>query len=219
MKLRIVLTILVCTIAGLIATSCGDDDPVAPPPLKDDDFKDLTQKDDVLFNLEWLFNEFNQSQYDKLLDDDFVFFFSDADFSSGRTPKQWTREYEIMAYKGFYDPNRAEKRVIDRSLVLTYADDAWTEIAPYDPVKYAGESWYLTTVEYDMAIMIDVSPEVTYVASNIQMEVTIRWDTDKGHYRMIGWKDGVGGLGSSVSGVDASVQKTTWGAVKVLCGN
>ena len=188
---KIIVLLAVVAVASSCILDPKESKPEGPPPPPVE-WPDLTQKDDILFSLEMLFNsEFNESQYDKLLDDDFVFFFSDADFSSGKTPEQWTRETEIQAYKGFYNPNRTEKRVIGRSLKLTYPDDNWTEITPDDPVQYPDESWFFQTVTYNMSVEIDEVPSLTLVANDIKLEVTIRWDPDKGHYRMIRWRDDV----------------------------
>jgi hypothetical protein len=161
-----------------------------PTPVVD--FKDLTEKDHILFNLQLVFNEFNSTEYDKMLDGDFINYFSEADFALGITPEQWDRATETRAYAGFFDPNRDKDRVINRSLKLTYPTDNWTEITPDDPVQYPDESWYFTSIRYDMSVEVDTEPQTTtYIANDIKLEVTIRWDEERGHYRMIRWRDDV----------------------------
>jgi hypothetical protein len=81
--------------------------------------------------------------------------------------------------------------VTSRSLKLTYPEDNWTEITPDDPVQYPDESWYVTIVTYDMSVTLDVEPELTLVANGLKVEIIIRWDDEKGHYRMIRWRDDV----------------------------
>jgi hypothetical protein len=159
-----------------------------PQPIR---FESLKEKDHTLINLELLFNEFNSTEYDRLLDDDFIFFFSDADFSSGKTPEQWNRVVETTSYANFYDKNRSENRVTSNTLNLTFAANNWTEITPEDQVTYPDESWYVSTVTYDMSVVLDTEPELTLVAQGLKAEITIHWDTDMEIYRIIRWRDDV----------------------------
>lgn len=212
--LRFFCIALVMFIAVGSIISCDPDkntitDPpvVLPEPLK--------EKDNTLFHLELLFNEYNLTEYDKLLDDDFVFSFSAADFSSGKTPEQWARVSETTAYNNFFDDTRSENRVSSRSLNLTYAADNWTEITPDDPITYPGESWYVTTVLYDMSIVLDTEPQLTLVANGLKAGITIRWAAGPGHWRIIRWRDDVDG-GRRLLTRNAAVEETTWGSIKVL---
>jgi hypothetical protein len=189
-----ILKIIVLLAILAVASSCILDPKKEPEdklPPAGATFEDLKEKDDTLVNLELLFNEYNSSEYDRLLDGDFLFFFSDADFSSGKTPDQWGREVETRSYGNFYDKNRSENRVTSNTLNLTYAADNWTEITPDDQVTYPDESWYVSTVTYDMSVVLDTEPELTLVANGLKAEITIRWDTDKEHYRIIRWRDDV----------------------------
>ena len=62
-------------------------------------FETLKEKDHTLVNLELLFNEFNSSEYDRLLDSDFTFFFSDADFSSANLTDADFSQYRVIKRK------------------------------------------------------------------------------------------------------------------------
>lgn len=189
--LRLFCMALVTVLAIGSVISCDSDEPIlADPPVIEPPF-DLTQKDRVLVGLELLFNEFNSTEYQRLLDDDFVFFFSDADYSSGRTPEKWDQATELVSYNNFFDPARSTNRVLSRSLALTYAVDNWTEITPDDPVTFPGESWYVATILYNMSVVLDTEPELTLVANGLKEEITIRWSEDHGHWRIIRWRDDV----------------------------
>jgi hypothetical protein len=213
--IRTVCVLLVAAVFTVLFPACEADrktvvDPpvwVPPDPLQ--------QKDGTLFNLELLYNNFNAAENDRLLDENFVFYFSDADFSSGKTPRQWDRETETRSYRNFYDDTRTENRVTGRSLNLTYADDNWTEIDPDDPGSYPGEKWHYTVVTYDMAVVLDTEPELTLLSNGMKAEITIRWDTDRKHWRIVRWRDDVAGL-RSLKGRNAAVQETTWGGIKAL---
>jgi len=177
----------------------------------------LEVKDNTLLHLELLFNEFNPTEYDKLLADDFVFFFSDADHNSGRTPEQWARVPETTAYNNFFDDTRSENRVKSRALNLTYAVDNWTEIDSDDPIGYPGEKWQKTTVTYDMSVVLDTNPELTLIANNLKAEIIIRWSARLGHWRIIRWRDDVDG-GRLNTKRSAAIESTTWGGIKALYG-
>ncbi len=195
--------------------SCDSDEQIlVDPPVHEPDY-DLEQKDGVLKGLELLFNEFNSTGYQRLLDDDFVFFFSDADYSSGRTPEQWARVTELISYNNFYDPAHSTNRVLSRSLNLTYAADNWTEITPDDQVTFPGESWYVATILYDMSVVLDTNPELTLVANRLKAEITIRWSDSSGHWRIIRWSDDVDG-GRLNAKRSTAVEESTWGSIKVL---
>ncbi|MCK5406315.1 MAG: hypothetical protein KAJ37_02620 [Candidatus Krumholzibacteria bacterium] len=52
-------------------------------------YKDLTTKDDVLHNLELLYPARDVAEYTRVLDDDLVFFFSEADIANGIPFTEW----------------------------------------------------------------------------------------------------------------------------------
>jgi hypothetical protein len=216
MTARFTVIILLAFVAGATALACesGITTPVHSPPPGDPDR--LKEKDGALFLIMLLFNEYDASEYDRLLDTGFVYFFGEADYSAGRTPEWWSRAIEVTAYDNFFDSDRSEDRVISRSLKLTYPSDNWTEITPDDPVQYPDESWYFTTVGYDMSVVIDGVPEVIYEAKGLRAEIIIRWDKAAGHYRLIRWRDDAGGLLRSSLARSATGQWTTWGQVKAL---
>ena len=88
-------------------SSCSDDDsnPVKPKA----GYKTLDAdgpRDNVLNNLQFAYNDRNISRYDELLDQDFIFYFSEYDFQNGLvTVEYWSRAAEINANKNIFDPN------------------------------------------------------------------------------------------------------------------
>ncbi len=184
----IVLLVVVCVAASCILDPKKEPDKEPAPPVS---FESLKEKDHTLANLELLFNEYNATEYQRLLDDKFIFFFSDADFSSGKTPEQWDWEVETRSYRNFYDTNRPVNRVTSNQLNLTYADDNWTQNRPADQVTFPDEWWYTQTVTYDMSVVLDTEPELTLVANGLKAEITIRWDETKEIYQIIHWRDDV----------------------------
>jgi hypothetical protein len=185
----ILLLTLVCMAASCILDPKKEE--IDDVVIKPRDFKPLTEKDHILYNLEILYNSFDKDQYDKLLDANLTFFFSDADFSNGTTPEQWERDRELAFYQNFFDP-QSESPVKDRSLKLTYSQDNWTEIVPDDQVMFPDESWYHTTVTYDMSVVLDQVPELTLIANGLKADIIVRWDETREHYRMVRWRDDTG---------------------------
>jgi len=74
------------------------------------EYKDLQNKHDVLFNLELAYNERNVDEYEKLLDVDFAFVFSQVDYQGGYTPQHWGDASEKDANRKILDPNLAGDR-------------------------------------------------------------------------------------------------------------
>ena len=94
-------SIILCAGLILFAVACGSDDPVKPPV---DCFtciaQDLTQKTDVLSNIEYAYNKRQTNVYDALLDDAFTFFYTEGDVGGGGTPVQWGRDDEVTTTAG-----------------------------------------------------------------------------------------------------------------------
>jgi len=103
---------VVLAAVGLLAGSCILDPKKAPPkkggPIGQE-YRSLKEKDDVLINLQLAYNDRNISQYDKLLDDDFIFIFSQTDWQAGKTPRQWDRTSEIRATTNMFSRNPTGK--------------------------------------------------------------------------------------------------------------
>jgi hypothetical protein len=188
---RIVLNIFGLVFITSLTASCIFDPEQKPgdvPPPPPPDYKDLTEKDDVLFNLELLYPQRDVTEYDRLLeDDDFIFFFGGSD---GGEFTQYTKQQELQTLTNMGDDSRPD-RVLSIDLTLQYAKGEWTTIYPTDP-KYEGETWYQKTVTYRLTVQ--AAPDMTYVGNDIKAEFTIRLGKDKDGndiWRIIRWRDDV----------------------------
>jgi hypothetical protein len=65
-------------------------------------YKNLKEKDDVLFNLELAYDERNIDEYIKLLDQGFTFFLSPQDYTTHQLPHSLNREEDITATRNFF---------------------------------------------------------------------------------------------------------------------
>ena len=185
--MRNIFLCLLCAVAVLLPVSCGDDKITPPEPKPIVEYKNLQNKDDVLFNLELAYNEREMIEYDKLLDDDFIFMYRGRD----GTWVQWDRDREVSVHIQILNPNLpGDKRVISISLQLDYTEDNWTPEPPND--DHPDETWYTQTVGYDL--IIKTADEWEARALNKYAEFTIRWaETSEGeHWRIVLWRDDVG---------------------------
>jgi hypothetical protein len=215
--MKITMVLFAALIAAVVILACGSEKttPVQPPQ---EEFASLSVKDHVITNLELVHNEFSDTEYDRLLDRDFVFIFSAVDYREGRTPELWSREIETRFYRGFFDPNRSENRVVSRDVVLTDTVEVWHNITP-DTLLYPGETWHEKTVAYNVTVVIDqVDPSgspVELVTGDRYLHLTIRWDATRGHWRLVRWQDDVRpGAAKRVARIPGGVPTVTWGYIK-----
>jgi hypothetical protein len=192
---RSIFVVLTLVVTAGLTTSC-----IFDPKQKDDpggevkkvEYKDLTEMDHVLINLELAYNERNFQQYDKLLDDGFTFIFSDTDFNEGTVEyDQWDRNAEATSTRNILDPNlAADNRVTSIDLHLTYPEGNWSELPPDE--NHPDESWYTKTVNYNL--VIKTADQWEHRANGLQAQFTIRWGAteDGEHWRIILWRDDVG---------------------------
>ena len=200
-----------------VVVSCADENPViqemrkAPPS-----YKSLAEKDDALFNLEMLYPQFDWQEYNRVLDDDLIFFFSEEDIANGTPFTEFEKIDELRTLRNMGDDSRHD-HVLSINLTLSYSEGEWDPITPEDQ-KYAGETWYQKTVVYNM--IVQAEPDMTYTSTDIKARFTIREGEDQDGskiWRVIRWRDAiVGGLLHADVGKHADVQVTTWGQVKAL---
>lgn len=179
-------------VAGLTASCIFDPEKTPggedtkPPPS----YKDLTEKDDVLFNLQLLYPQTDATEYNRVLDDDLIFFFSEVDIGEGIPFTEFQKEDEIRALRNMGDETRPD-RVLSINLRLSYSAGEWTAFIPGDQ-KYAGETWYKKAVVYNMTVQAE--PNMTYISANIKAQFTIREGEDQDGskiWRVIRWRDGI----------------------------
>jgi len=187
---RTALMLLIVVVTTGLTTSCILDPKDQPEETEKIPvvFKDLKEKDDVLHNLALSYNEREIFEYDKLLDANFIMIFSDADVSEGVTPDQWARAKEINVTGQMFDRNHPvpDLRVTSIDCALDYAAEDWTEEP--ENQDHPGESWWRKTVKYDLIMKWDL---VGWERRGLGLsaEITIRWDTDLEHWRVVLWHD------------------------------
>ena len=175
--------------------SCFDPDKERPkpkPPVPT--YQDLTQKDHVLVNLQLAYNQRNYDRYAELLDDpNFIYYFSDEDFASGKTPEQWGRDEDLECHENMFDPNNQVHKILSLTLYLQYPAGQWIATTP-DQGRFPGETWYYKSVSYNLTVVVNAQPEnITYLAQNLKALFTIR-QVDRGGkkiWQIVEWRDDV----------------------------
>jgi hypothetical protein len=207
--------VLFLALVGTFVLVCSDDD---NPVTEHDGFphyKNLTQREHVLNNLEHSYNERVVTRFDELLDDNFTFFFSPGDVG-GDIPQQWGRLQELRVTARLFDPALDQPpyptcRSIRVDIKFEEGVD-WVTVIPED---YPGELWYTTTLEYEFTFEMD--PEMTYIAApGSQAQFTVRnaGTGDAPQWRLVEWRDLAANSVALQSA--ASTDRTTWGGVKAL---
>jgi len=208
--MRITSLVLLCLVVCLAAVSCDGDKITPPDETVSAEFKNLENKDDVLFNLELAYNERDTKEVEKLLGENFTFVFSREDHTSGYTPQHWGEAGEIDANRKILDPNLSgDKRVTSIDLSFDYPEDNWTEET--SNLDHPGESWYTQTIGYSFTVK--TASDWEYRASAMQALFKIRWDEPSGRWRVAEWSDiSDSKLSSAPSGVAG--EESSWGILK-----
>lgn len=189
-------------------------------------YRELTERDEVLSNLEAACNERNIERYNELLDNDFVFHFSIADVENGSVQvSSWGRAAEIASARNMFDPNFSKPGVnpvsdIELRLVYAAGDDPWTPITPSDPERYPGETWYEKVVTYYLTV---TAGDMQFICMDVNASFVVRWASvgDKQYWRIVVWRDDTG---TRLGWLPGSQQPTavvpilTWGRVKDVFG-
>ncbi len=137
----------------------------------------------MLHNLEASYNQRNLAEYDKLIDENFTFFFSAEDFSSGRTPETWDRSTDVPATQRLL----TDGLTIDLDLQIDTLE--WT---PVTPDSFPKETWFMTTTNYTFTMRFSADPATTFITSGQpQAQFTVREvDVDgQKRWRLVKWSD------------------------------
>ncbi|MFQ5511237.1 MAG: hypothetical protein ACE5EO_05255 [Candidatus Krumholzibacteriia bacterium] len=201
---RKTLTLVALTLGALVFNSCifnaeeGTPPDKVPPPA----FKSLKAREDVLHNLELAWNQQNINQYDKLLDDNFTFFFGAKDISLGKvTSTDWGRASELIAtghmFDRTFDPPPGPSGTdpgpiisIDISMDFPVGEEKWDPLS--DPVVHPTETWYEKTVDYTFTIT--AGGDFRFLTGKVlRASIVIRFAEASGDsiYRIVQWRDDV----------------------------
>jgi hypothetical protein len=177
-----------------------------PTPPKVYVEKDLSNKSDVLNNIEFAYNKRRVDAYDRLLDDNFTFFYTEGDVGGGGTPVQWGRPDEVTTTSGLLAAADKIDMSIDWKDAYGKSKVAWSEEVS------GSETWYYTTVLYHFTIKIGDTTYIPNIGSKAQFTVRNAGTTEKPKWKLVEFRD-LGGP-SLMNATSTATDPSTWGAVK-----
>lgn len=174
--------------AMLLVTSSCLFDPEEAPPQKEKprtvvQLKDLTQRENVLNNIEYAYDNRRTDVYDQLLDQQFTFFFSPGDVGGG-LPEQWGRSDELTTVNYLFisntQPVPAGPVCKSTSMDLNLENITWLEIIPED---YPTEVWSQATINYEFLFKMEgdldyqssIGAKAQFTVRNVGTDAAPHW--------------------------------------------
>ena len=162
-----------------------------PPDNGETPWPDLKEKDDVFEYVELVYENMDIDHFPEVLDDDFIFWFSTADYDLGITPEQWGRTEELGSARNMFTSFSVEKygAITGIDLIIT-PEGLWIEV-PMTESPYAGETWYQKTAEY--YIIVETTSEFTLQGTEKKALFTVRQSEGDGEniFRIVLWNDDI----------------------------
>jgi hypothetical protein len=175
--------------AALFA-GCSEDPQIPPhrsgPAQTTGSFENLTEQWHPLNNLEVAYEQRNIDRYRQALDPDhYTFFFSPADFSSGKTDEYWDYTVDTWAAERMFDPQLPDisKRAVILEFDLVFDKDALTW-NPVQPDSTPSETWHETTVGYTYFIALGDGVRAYVQPPGASVTITVRQDPDDDLWRI-----------------------------------
>jgi hypothetical protein len=169
------MTVLVAALSSCIFDAGKGDPPVIPPPTQTK--KDLSNKTDVLNNIEYAYNKKDLNTYNELLDDNFTFFYTESD-ANGTTPVQWGQTDEIKTTQGVFGA------ALSISMDLQWEDGVtWTDIVS------GSETWKTTTVFYHFTIKIGDTTYIPNAGAKAQFTIRDTGTAEKPKWKLVEFRD------------------------------
>jgi len=165
--------LLMCVALLATVSACGNDD-IETPPLSQNPIENLTQREDVLLNVESAYNARRIDWYSAVLDPNFTFFLSPGDVNGG-LPASWDRAEEIAVNMRLFDKNYTDLPCQSISMDIRTEDGiSWIEITPESA---PAEKWYQVALFYEFKF--EIAPNTYISATGAKAVFTVR---DAGPY-------------------------------------
>jgi hypothetical protein len=199
----------------VLAMACEDDGVTPPPPPSA--YKDLSQREHVLANLELAYNRRELENYEDVLDENFAFFFYIGDVG-GDIPAQWGWTDEVAAHTNLFNPGYVDTDPSDGTMPAckkTALDLKWEEGVQWQEIpQLNGEDWYATTVFYNFQFDIgEYDHLVNNPGSKAQFTVRNAGTEEDPRWQLVEMHDLDQDLRSRTA---AGTEQSTWGSVKAI---
>jgi hypothetical protein len=162
-----------------------------PPDTLGTVWPDLVEKNDIFEYLDLVYENMDINTFPKLLDEEFTFWFSQADYNDGITPEQWRKTAELASannmFNNFSHPKYGSITGIDLEIT---PEGLWIEVPKTEP-PFEGETWYQKTAEY--FIIVSTTSEFTLQGQEKKALFTVRQSELEGEtiYRIVQWNDDI----------------------------
>jgi hypothetical protein len=186
-----IITILLLSLSVLSGCIFDPKEKPVPPDIVDKEWPNLTEKDDVFKYIKRVYEDMDIDHFPKVLDDNFIFWFSKTDYADGKTPEQWGRTEELGSARNMFNAFSVEKYGSITSIDLVISPEGlWIEVPMTEP-PFAGETWYQKTAEY--YIIVETTSEWTLQGSEKKALFTVRQSEVDGEdiYRVVLWHDDI----------------------------
>jgi len=162
----------VCALAFAYGCILSPDDSGGGPPVPPAVFKDLTQKEDVVYNLALSYNKADIAQYQKLLHEGYRFYNQTVDVQGGMEEFR-TRDWDInsatkmfLAARGQLTSDPAKN--LDK-LTLEITDGSWTAQDTVPGLPAPCVDCWVTMREYKLNLMLVGGQQGYNGYDNVQM--------------------------------------------------
>ena len=194
---------------------CGsEDNPVSSTP-SGLTFRDLSDKVHVLFNLELAWEVMDLAEYEKLLDDAFIFRYTEWISAGEWDTREWDKDTEGTVLRKMFgeEPPPSYLEPLTNVRLSFSSSQDWEAVAPQSTPQLPGEMWFERTVGYFLAI--EAGPK-TFVAIDRSARITIRFDVTCGMWKIVLFEDDLEHLSTRARPAAAAKRGTTWGQVKAI---
>jgi hypothetical protein len=205
--LRTIFLLTTLGVAAALMIACGDDDPVTTGKDCPSCAQPLTQKKNVLTNIELAYNYRRTDVYDSLLDNNFAFSYTDGDFGGGGTLVQWGRDEETSIHDRIFN----DSSVASFSLNLDLDAVTWAESPS---LGAPAETWYATTVFYNYTFKRGDTTYIPLAGSKVMFTVRNAGTDAAPHWQLVDMKD-LGGPTVEMSSAGLT-EANSWGQIKAL---
>jgi len=167
------LALAACMVFAFGCIFGNDDDDNKPTPVPD--FKALTDKENVIYNLVQSYAKADITHYDELLHADYLWYFNPSDVVMGGLDTFWTRAQDVAATTNIFKAAKGQAVDPDMNITnldLAIASSSWASVDSIDGSP-CDDCWE-TTREYSLTLVMQSSD--VHVASGLVMFIVVPVD-------------------------------------------
>ena len=168
------LALAACMVFAFGCIFGNDDDDNKPTPVPD--FKALTDKENVIYNLVQSYAKADVAHYAELLHEDYTWYFNPSDVTMGGLDTFWTRAQDLAATTNMFSAAKGQAADPDMNITtleLTIASASWAVVDSLDG-NPCDDCWE-TTREYLLTLVMHAGEE-TYISNGLVAFIVVPVD-------------------------------------------